>query len=178
MNPYARLSSGPQSPLGAVWRDAAVMRAIGAKLPAVRPLGLTGRIPPRVGASRPELWGEPGGIRAGLSVPRKSLSYSSSWIPAPGALGYRVRRGRVPSHFSVPLTPTSHPDGSSEAITESCGHSGGYSELRQYQNMVLLGIHQVLLLCICLHNPLMCNCCLLKVFVKITIFDLNSFCFL
>ena len=66
------------------------------------PRGLTEQDPPRVGASRLVLWGEPGGIRVGPPMPRRSLSCTSSWTPVAGALGLRVRRGRVPSRSRVP----------------------------------------------------------------------------
>ncbi len=96
VTPYVRLSSRPHShQWKSVRGSAAVLCASGASVVAGGPapgLDLIG-VPPsptRVGASRLGLWLSPGGIRVGLLMPRRSLSYSSSETPADSALGCRA----------------------------------------------------------------------------------------
>ena len=70
---------------------AAVLRASGASLVAGGPTrGLTEQGPARVGASRLVLWGEPRRHPSRPIDAERSLSYSSSWTPAAGALGCRA----------------------------------------------------------------------------------------
>ena len=105
-----------------MWGGAAVLRASGASLLAGGPTrGLTEQDPARLGASRLGLWVSPGGIRVGLWVPRRSLSYSSSWTPAARPL---VVGPPGPGSESFHRT-TPHPGGSSEATAMTFGHRRG-----------------------------------------------------
>ncbi len=82
-----------------MWGGAAVLRASGALLVAGGPTrGLTEQVPARVGASRLVLWGEPGGPidaeKIAVVLFKLDTGARGPWL--------LVRRGRVPSRFSVP----------------------------------------------------------------------------